>query len=148
MPFEKVVGQPPEYSGGSGKPEVKVQAVKPTSTSKSYGMFSGSYDQANRNDINRKSGATGDEDYTIVDGLAKYTGTKYGPDHAIVKMEKGYEFAKEKMKWEGRVRYIRKHLVQCYRREGVNHYKYCKPLVDRYFAELNAEPMWKGKPLN
>eukprot|EP00466_Bigelowiella_natans_P018112 jgi/Bigna1/89203/estExt_fgenesh1_pg.C_450090 len=95
-------------------------------------------------DINRKSGATESSDYEIVNGLPRYTGAKYGAQHPIVKLEKAHDFTKEKIKWEGRVRYIRKHLTHCYMKEGVNHYKYCRGLAERYMKELSAEPKWTG----
>ncbi|GAB5362292.1 hypothetical protein AAMO2058_000784700 [Amorphochlora amoebiformis] len=89
--------------------------------------------------------ATTKSDYILEDGLAKYVGTKYPPDHFIPKIESFHEFAKTQMRWEGRVRYIRKHLVECVRREGVNHMKYCRPLAERLIDEIKAKPRWTGQ---
>ena len=53
-------------------------------------------------------------DFEVVDGLAKYTGN-YKDDNYINTIEKQHERAKDFMKWEGRMRYLRTHLIRCYR---------------------------------
>mmetsp|Transcript_10118 Transcript_10118/g.18428 ORF Transcript_10118/g.18428 Transcript_10118/m.18428 type:complete len:117 (-) Transcript_10118:349-699(-) len=113
MPFEKrELGTPPEFIGSAAG---GAKPSKPSGPLKS--------------------------DFEVVDGLAKYS-FKDDSNSYINTIEKQHERAKDFMKWEGRMRYLRTHLIRCYREEGVNHYKYCKPIADRYLKEMKKEPQF------
>eukprot|EP00469_Lotharella_globosa_P012959 CAMPEP_0167782268 /NCGR_PEP_ID=MMETSP0111_2-20121227/6420_1 /TAXON_ID=91324 /ORGANISM="Lotharella globosa, Strain CCCM811" /LENGTH=144 /DNA_ID=CAMNT_0007673075 /DNA_START=40 /DNA_END=474 /DNA_ORIENTATION=+ len=135
MPYNTVIGEPPEFDG-TDAPRKMVTAPSVIAPKVEKKTLPG-LDKWGRTIVDPDLRS----EFSDWKGWAIYTPTgKYPKDHYLSKMEEFHEHNRQRLLWEGRVRYLRKHMNKCQREEGVNHYKNCKTVVDKYIKEITSEP--------